>query len=55
MSETAINPVASATAVARPGGPHVVVIGGGITGLAAAHRLIEQFATRQQTPRITLL
>lgn len=55
MSETAINPVASETALPRPGGPHVVVIGGGITGLAAAHRLIEQFAARQQPPRITLL
>lgn len=55
MSETAASPVASAALVPHPGTPHVVVIGGGITGLAAAHRLIEQVAERRHPPRLTLL
>jgi oxygen-dependent protoporphyrinogen oxidase len=33
----------------------VVVIGGGISGLAAAHRLIEQNAQSQNTPEVLLL
>ena len=35
--------------------PHIVIVGGGITGLAAAHRLAELSRERERPLRITLL
>jgi oxygen-dependent protoporphyrinogen oxidase len=36
-------------------GPHVAVVGGGIAGLAAAHRLVELSGEQQRPVRVTLL
>ncbi len=49
------DPSASSHPTGGPAGPHVVVIGGGITGLAAAHRLLELAARDSQPVRVTLL
>jgi protoporphyrinogen/coproporphyrinogen III oxidase len=43
------------TTIARPQLPHVVIVGGGIAGLAAAHRLQEISRERELPLRFTLL
>src|SRR5215470_17504694 len=35
--------------------PHIVIVGGGVAGLAAAHRLVELSREREQPLRFTLL
>ena len=40
---------------ARRGPPHIAVVGGGITGLAAAYRLCELAATHEYPLEVTLL
>jgi len=38
-----------------PHAPHIVIVGGGIAGLAAAHRLVELSREQQRPARVTLL